>query len=157
MSITPNELSFYFKNVQKSHNATSAFLDRYSDSPYDFLFFQELQGKIYRCIADINSPEGVEVFGTPIHPEWECLPPPSRDLQVAIYVHKRITSRFHITVNHRVFHHPNVFSVCSLTRATTAHFISLTFTIIPIVTPLHIFTMPFCVCYSFCHCSPRFG
>ena len=113
MSITPNELSFFFKNVQKSHNAASAYLDRFSDGPYDFIFFQELQGKVYQRVTDINNPDGVEVFGTPIHPDWECLPPPARDSQVAIYVHKHITSRFHIMVNHAIFHHPNVF-LCTL-------------------------------------------
>ena len=127
MSITPNNLSFFFKNVQKSHNAASAFLDRFSDGPYDFLFFQELQGKMYRHVADINTPDGVEVFGMPIHPEWECLPAPARDSQVAIYVHKCITSRFHITVNHTVFHHPNIF-LCSLFNPAdkvTLNFINL--------------------------------
>ena len=127
MSITPNDLSFFFKNIQKSHNAASAFLDRLSDGPYDFLFFQELQGKIYWRAADITSSTGLEVFGTPIHPDWECLPPPARNSQVAIYVHKRITTRYHITVNHAIFHHPNIF-LCSLFNPadnTTLNFINL--------------------------------
>ena len=132
MSVTPNELSFFFKNVQKSHAAASANLNHFSDGPYDFLFFQELQGKIYRRVADINSSEGLEVFGTPIHPEWECLPPPARDSQVAIYVHKHITARFHITVNHMVFHHPNVF-LCSLFNPVDNSLLNF---IITLITPL---------------------
>ena len=66
MSITPNDLSFFFKNVQKSHIAASAFLDRFSDGPYNFIFFQELQGKVCQHVADINVPDSIEVFGTPI-------------------------------------------------------------------------------------------
>ena len=127
MSITPHDLSFFFKNVQKSHIAVSAFLDQFSDGPFDFLFFQELQGKTYRCVADINDPLGLEVFGTPIHLEWECLPAPARDSQVAIYVHKRITACFHISVNHVIFHHPNVFlfSLFNSADNSTIHFINL--------------------------------
>ena len=127
MSLTTNDLSFFFKNVQKSHTAVSAYLDRFSDSPYDFLFFQEIQGKIYHHVTDIISQDGVEVFGLPIHPKWECLPPPARDSQVAIYVHKCISVCFHITVNHAIFHHPNIF-LCSLFNSndnSTLHFINL--------------------------------
>ena len=127
MSITTNDLSFFFKNIQKSHAAVSAYLDQFSDGPYDFLFFQEIQGKLYQWVADIHFPEGIEVFGLPIHPDWICLPPPARNSQVAIYVHQRISMDFHITINHAVFHHPNIF-LCSLFNSNDnliLHFINL--------------------------------
>ena len=113
MSITTYNLSFFFKNVQKSHSAVSAYLDAFSDGPYDFLLFREIQGKTYWCVADINSPEGMEVFSLPIHPKWTCLPTPARDSQVAIYYHQCIAACFHIAINHGVFHHLNIL-LCSL-------------------------------------------
>ena len=59
--------------------------------------------------------------------QWECLPAPARDSQVAIYVHKCITARFHISVNHAIFHHPNVFlfSLFNSSDNSTLHFINL--------------------------------
>lgn len=108
MSITTNDLSFFFKNIQKSHAAVSAYLNSFSNGLYNFLFFQEIQGKIYHHVTDINFPEGVEVFGLLIHPEWICLPMPAHDSQVAIYYHKRIAAWFHVAVNHNIFHHLNI-------------------------------------------------
>ena len=87
MSIMPYDLSFFFKNIQKSHAAAAAYLYCFLYGPYDFLFFQELQGKTYHWVTDINSPEGMEVFGLPINPAWTCLPMPAHNSQVAIFVH----------------------------------------------------------------------
>ena len=50
-------------------------------------FFSSKKKSIHH-VADINASGSIEVFGIPIHPDWECLPPPARDSQVAIYVHK---------------------------------------------------------------------
>ena len=87
MSITTNDFSFFFKNVQKSHIAVSAFLNEFADGHYDFLFFfQEISRKIYWHAADINNPLGSEIFGCPIHPDWICLPPLATSLRLQFIV-----------------------------------------------------------------------
>ena len=99
-------------------------INAFSDGPYDFLFFQVIQGKIYHHVVDINR---LEVFGLPIHPEWICLPLTAHDSQVAVYYHKHIGACFHIVVNHGVFHHPNIllFSLFNSVDKTTLYFINL--------------------------------
>ena len=148
MSLTTYELSFFFKNVQKSHLAVFTYLDQFSDGPYDFLFFQELQGKNYCQVADINMPNSTQVFGTPIHPEWECLPPPAHDSQVAIYIHKHIFTSLSTTRFFTIL----IFSYvpCS-TLATAQHYTLLTSITTPIGLLLVIFAMSFLVFFSFYH------
>ena len=127
MSITTTGLSFFFKNIQKSHAAVSTYLNEFSDGPYNFLFFQEIQGKTYRHVADINHLQGLEVFGLPIHPDWICLLAPACDSQIVVYYHKHIAAHFHITVNHNIFHHPNIllFSLFNPVDHSTLYFINL--------------------------------
>ena len=103
MSIMTYDLSFFFKNIQKSHDAVSAHLNAFADGPYDFLFFQEIQSKTYHHVADINHLNGIEVFGLPIHPDWICLPTPARDEHLALS-HLRISDSYQEQKNWQTTH-----------------------------------------------------
>ena len=155
MSITTHNFPFFFKNIQKSHAAISAYLDAFSDGPYDFLFFQEIQGKSYHHVADINSPKGIEVFGIPIHPEWTCLPSPAQNSQVAVYYHWHITMCFHVAVNHGIFHHPNILllSLHNPADSLMLHFINI-YQNTNCGAPGHLWNAVQCL-LQFCPCSPQ--
>ena len=127
MSITLDKFSFFFKNINKSHNAVSALLNEHTEGPYNFLFFQEISSKTTCNTADIDIAPGCEVRGLPIHADWTCLPPPSSLLQVAVYCHKQILHRFHIVVDHSTFNHPNIFlfTVCDTHTTNILSFINI--------------------------------
>ena len=103
MIITPSTFSFLFRNVNTSHLLTSTILEEYSNQDIDIIFFQELSQKHIRAAAHIDYKDGEPVIGLPLHPAWTCLPPPSPLSQVAIYVHQRIFSRYHFTVDGTFF------------------------------------------------------
>ena len=109
MIIMPTSFSFLFRNVNSSHALASFILEEHAHTDIDIIFFQELTQKQIRVTAHIDIPDSEPVIGLPIHPAWTCLPPPSPISQVAIYVHQRIFSRYHFTVDGQIFGHLNIF------------------------------------------------
>ena len=113
MIITPFNLNILVKNIQKSSNALSAILEAQANCPYHILMIQEAPSCEIRTAAHINFPKGILIVGLPLNNAWVNIPPPNPNIsQVGIYVRTSIFNKFHFSMDHDLFKHDNILSLC---------------------------------------------
>ncbi len=103
---------FLFQNVHKSRKMTHDLLETQAGGT-DFIFIQEANFSLVRHTISTTSEEGDPVIGPVHHKAWECVQKSETyaNMQVAIYVNRRILTTFSIFVDPHRIPHPNVLAI----------------------------------------------
>ena len=112
MIYTP-KLNYLFQNVRKSLAQVNALLESHANDT-DIILIQEAPFRMIRKFASLDDEEGEEIHGTVQHPRWitvEQYTYYKNKTQVAVYVNRRLSNCFHISMDPFFFDDANILFV----------------------------------------------